>query len=63
MLIKSKCRTCNDPCHKEICTIERYSYYPTDKEDIVVTERCPCNEYIPSDNLEYLELLNEKRSI
>jgi len=61
MLIESKCRVCNDPYHKGTCTITRYV------EDILSDEydyvTCDCNEYIPFDNLQYLEWINDKRSM
>ena len=61
MLIQSKCRTCTHPHHGGYCSIVYYGYNndgsPTDPE------YCECLEYIPADNLQYLEWVNEKRSL
>jgi hypothetical protein len=58
--MKSNCRNCFDPPHMGGCTIATIGY---DSEGIANEESCcPCNEYIPLDNLEYLEWMDEKRS-
>lgn len=52
MYLEGKCRSCGH-VHRSICTITRYHIRTATAN--VLAEHCPCEEYVPCDNLEYLE--------
>jgi hypothetical protein len=56
MKFPSRCRNCRHAEHLYICTIKYYEY----GDESEPTYKCSCEEYIPSDNLEYLEYLYDK---
>jgi hypothetical protein len=56
---KSICRNCKHKYHGGICTFAKLYYYGLDGD--TEPEYCYCDDYIPSDNLEYLEMQYIKR--
>jgi hypothetical protein len=57
MKFPSKCRICHHSYHVANCTIAYYEF----GDDSEPTYKCTCKEYLPSDNLEYLEWKYDQR--
>ena len=56
-MYKSPCKICGHPQMAHLAHLRPVQYYRCDQHTL-----CPCIEYWPSDNLEYLEWCDERRT-
>ena len=57
-MYKSNCKSCMHCIHLYSC----WQFSIRLGGDLNYKDYCPCQKYIPSDNLEYLEYLNEQKN-
>jgi hypothetical protein len=53
------CRNCD---HADFLHVKTYYYHCGRDVSTIWDEACPCKEFVPSDNLEYLEYCEAKRN-
>lgn len=58
-------RVCRNCRHAEWVHVKHYYYScgrdpRSDFDKLYANEICPCKEFVPTDNLEYLEWINDK---